>query len=63
MSQQEHLERDVLVHFQPIFRRPADKSKGEIFPTVWFSSNIEVTSVQQAIMAKSILVAENPFLK
>lgn len=63
MEQQEHLEQDVLRDFQPIFKRKADKSKGEIFPTLWYGSNIEVISVQQAIIAKSVLVAENPFLR
>lgn len=63
MRQQEHLEQDVLFDFKPIFHKQADKSKGEIFPTVWYTSNIEVTSIQQAIMAKSVLLAENPTLK
>lgn len=63
MKQQEHLEQDVLRDFQPILKRPADKSKGEIFPTLWYGSNIEVTSIQQAIIARSVLVAEDPFLR
>lgn len=63
MKQQEHVEQDVLADFQPIFRKDPDKSRGEIFPTVWYSSNIEVTSNQQAMMAKSVLLAENPVLK
>lgn len=63
MNQHHYLERDILIQFQPIFRRPADKSKGEIFPSVWYGSNLEVTSIQQSIMAKAVLVAENPFLK
>ncbi|CAG9953519.1 unnamed protein product [Clonostachys rosea f. rosea IK726] len=63
IRQQEHLEQDVLVDFLPIFRRPADKSKGEIFPTVWYGSTIEVTTIQQALMAKSVLAAEDPSLK
>lgn len=53
----------MLVDFLPIFRRPADKSKGEIFPTVWYGSTIEVTTIQQALMAKSVLAAEDPSLK
>ncbi|EGR47473.1 uncharacterized protein TRIREDRAFT_64322, partial [Trichoderma reesei QM6a] len=63
MDQQEYLEREILVNFRPIFKTTADKAKGEIFPTIWYGSNLEVTSVQQSIMAKSVLVAENPFLK
>lgn len=63
MEQQEHVEQDVLVPFRPIYQRPADKSRGEIFPTIWYGSNIEVTSVQLGLIAKSVLVAENPFLR
>lgn len=63
MDQQNYLEYEILVNFRPIFKRTADKAKGEIFPTIWYGSNLEVTSIQQSIMAKSVLVAENPFLK
>jgi hypothetical protein len=63
VNQQDHLERDVLADYQPIFYREADKSKGEIFPVIWYSSTIEVTSIQQAKIARSILLAENPSLR
>lgn len=63
MEQQNYLEFEILVNFRPIFKRTADKANGEIFPTIWYGANLEVTSVQQSIMAKSVLVAENPFLK
>ncbi|PNY27938.1 Uncharacterized protein TCAP_02134 [Tolypocladium capitatum] len=62
VKQQEYVEQDVLVPFRPIYQKPADKSKGEIFPTTWYASNIDVTSVQLGLIAKSVLVAENPFL-
>ena len=63
VRQQQHLESDILRSFQPIFRRPADKASGEVFPTVWYSSNVEITSWQQAILAKAVLVAEDPTLR
>lgn len=63
MRQQEYLQQDVLVGFQPIFYKEADKAKGQIFPTIWYTSVIETTTVQQALMAKSVLLAENPSLK
>ncbi|UKZ86623.1 uncharacterized protein TrAFT101_002447 [Trichoderma asperellum] len=63
MDQQQYLEREILANFQPIFRRAADKAKGEIFPTIWYGSNLEVTSIQQSIMAKSVLVGESPLLR
>lgn len=63
MDQQDDLERHILLDIEPIYKKPADKSKGEIFPTVWYRSNIEVTSMQLSLLAKSVLVAENPRLK
>lgn len=60
MNQQQRLERDALGGFNPLFERAADKARGEIFPTVWYGSNIAITSVQQAIIAKAVLVAEDP---
>lgn len=58
-----YIEEYILGQQQPFFQRIADKAKGEIFPTVWYASNFEVTAAQQAIMSRSILIAENPFLK
>lgn len=63
MDQHEHLEKHILLDIEPIYKKPADKSKGEIFPTVWYRSNIEVTSMQLGLLAKSVLVAENPQLR
>jgi hypothetical protein len=60
MAQQHLLEEVVLVDYQPILKKPPDKARGEIFPTVWFGSTIEVTSNQQAIISRSVLMAENP---
>ncbi|RDA84374.1 hypothetical protein CP532_2601 [Ophiocordyceps camponoti-leonardi (nom. inval.)] len=62
-KQQELIEQKVLVAFRPTYQRTADKTKGEIFPTIWYASNIDVTSVQLALIAKAVLVAENPYLK
>jgi hypothetical protein len=63
MQQQQHLEQDVLADFRPIFRRAADKSRGEIFPTIWYSSNTEVVSMLLAVTSKMVLVAEDPGLR
>ena len=63
MEQQDYLERSALSDIQPVYKRPADKAKGEIFPTVWYRSNIEVTAMQFSLLARSVLVAENPNLK
>ncbi|KAI6778574.1 uncharacterized protein J7T54_003325 [Emericellopsis cladophorae] len=63
MRQQEHLDQDVLMDIQPIYYKEADRTLGEIFPTVWYSTVLETTTIQQALMAKSVLYAENPALK
>ncbi|RDA95632.1 hypothetical protein CP533_1147, partial [Ophiocordyceps camponoti-saundersi (nom. inval.)] len=62
-KQQDLIEQKVLIAFRPTYQRTADKTKGEIFPTIWYASNIDVTSVQLALIAKAVLVAENPYLK
>ncbi|KAF5491883.1 hypothetical protein CGCS363_v011174 [Colletotrichum siamense] len=61
-------EEEVLIveaarQFIPIVQRPADRSRGEIFPLVWYGSDIEVTALQHFILARMILVAEDPSLQ
>ncbi|KAJ3498066.1 hypothetical protein NLG97_g1426 [Lecanicillium saksenae] len=63
MDQQSYLEDNVLANTRPLFEKPADKRQGEIFPTIWYTSHIELTSIQQSLMARSVLVSENPYLK
>ncbi|KAK1672343.1 hypothetical protein BDP55DRAFT_673624 [Colletotrichum godetiae] len=48
--------------FIPIIQRPADRSQGEIFPLVWYGSDVEVTALQHFILARMILLAEDPSL-
>ncbi|KAL6915458.1 hypothetical protein FSST1_006953 [Fusarium sambucinum] len=61
-KQGETLEEEALREYQPFYVRPADRSNGEIFPIIWYSSALEVTSMQLCIIAKMVLMAENPFL-
>lgn len=63
MNQQRHLEEIVLTTTKPLFEKPADKRQGESFPTIWYASHIELTSIQQSLMARSVLVSENPYLR
>lgn len=63
VEQQDYVEKNILADIRPIYKKPADKTRGEIFPTVWYRSNIEVTTMQFSLLAKSVLVAENPQLK
>lgn len=63
MDQQSYLEHTVLATTNPLFETPANKRQGEIFPTIWYTTHIELTSIQQSLMARSVLVSENPYLK
>ncbi|KAJ4159214.1 uncharacterized protein LMH87_008122 [Akanthomyces muscarius] len=63
MDQQSFLEHTVLANTRPLLQKPADKRQGEIFPTIWYTTHIELTSIQQSLMARSVLVSENPYLK
>ncbi|KAF5665081.1 hypothetical protein FHETE_6796 [Fusarium heterosporum] len=58
----ELLEEEAMKEYQPFYVRAANRSNGEIFPTIWYSSDLEVTSMQLCIIAKMVLMAENPFL-
>ncbi|KAK2749359.1 arca-like protein [Colletotrichum kahawae] len=61
-SEEEVLLVEAARHFIPIVQRSADRSRGEIFPLVWYGSDIEVTALQHFILARMILVAEDPNL-
>ncbi|RSL55367.1 hypothetical protein CEP54_009445 [Fusarium duplospermum] len=61
-EQERYLEQYVVGRFAPILSRPPDRTKGEVFPTIWYASNIALTGMQHMMMAKMILVAESPFL-
>lgn len=63
MRQQQYLENHVLASYQPIYRKEANRKAGEIFPVIWYSSNLQMTSMQQALMARSVLTAEDPSLR
>ncbi|KAL2292511.1 hypothetical protein FJTKL_09474 [Diaporthe vaccinii] len=62
-AQEEALETDCFSHFTPVIKREADKSRGEVFPLIWYASDGEVTATQHFILAKTVLTAENPNLK
>ncbi|TDZ13502.1 hypothetical protein C8035_v004399 [Colletotrichum spinosum] len=61
-GEEEMLARESTRQFTPIIQRPADRSRGEIFPLAWYASDIDVTALQHFLLAKMILVAENPSL-
>ncbi|KAF7597359.1 hypothetical protein BBP40_006300 [Aspergillus hancockii] len=53
----------IMPEFVPILEKQADKSKGEIFPTVWYCSSAQVFGAQHYEIARMILIAENPNIK
>lgn len=62
-AQEEALQTECCSQFTPILKREADKSRGEVFPLMWYVSAAEVTATQHFILAKAVLIAENPSLK
>ncbi|GFF81050.1 hypothetical protein IFM61392_04519 [Aspergillus lentulus] len=62
------LDEQKLVHeslgqMEPILELKADRAKGQIFPTVWYSFDVQATAVQHFQLAQMILTAENPQLE
>lgn len=62
-AQEKTLQADCCSQFTPVLKREADKSRGEVFPLIWYASDGEVTATQHFILAKTVLTAENPNLK
>lgn len=48
--------------YAPILNRAPDKTKGEVFPTLWYGSDLVVTSIQHVLIAKMVLIAEDPHI-
>ena len=62
-AQEETPQTECCSHFTPVLKREADKSRGEVFPLIWYASDGEVTATQHFILARTVLIAENPSLK
>ncbi|KAF4161727.1 hypothetical protein CNMCM6936_003130 [Aspergillus lentulus] len=54
---------ESLGQMEPILELKADRAKGQIFPTVWYSFDVQATAVQHFQLAQMILTAENPQLE
>ncbi|KAL3482843.1 hypothetical protein BJX62DRAFT_250222 [Aspergillus germanicus] len=48
---------------KPLLDLKAKKSKGEVFPTIWYSFDVQVTAIQHFRLAQMILTAESPQLE
>jgi hypothetical protein len=46
----------------PFLRNPPNKTNGEVFPTLWYGSDLVVIGVQHVMIAKVVLIAEAPGL-
>ncbi|KAL4790945.1 hypothetical protein BDV19DRAFT_401637 [Aspergillus venezuelensis] len=62
-NHQQYLITTYTPHLTPILQKHPDKSKGEIFPTVWYTTDSQVTGAQHLELARMILIAENPRLR
>ncbi|GLA97877.1 hypothetical protein AtubIFM61612_001885 [Aspergillus tubingensis] len=62
MLRHRKLQHDYRHELAPIFEKKADRSRGELFPTIWYSSDEQVTAVQHLEIANMILTAQNPYL-
>lgn len=48
---------------EPILDIKAERTKGKIFPTVWYNFDVQVSAIQHFRFAQLILTAENPLLE
>ncbi|KAL4819580.1 hypothetical protein BDW67DRAFT_181916 [Aspergillus spinulosporus] len=48
--------------FEPIYCREADRQQGEVFPQIYYLSNIHVAGVQHLELARILLAVYNPAL-
>ncbi|KFY90556.1 hypothetical protein V500_05116 [Pseudogymnoascus sp. VKM F-4518 (FW-2643)] len=46
--------------FEPIFERPPDEERGEVWPELWFLSDCHVTAVQHFDLSKILLTLYDP---
>ncbi|KAJ0413629.1 hypothetical protein BJY00DRAFT_321785 [Aspergillus carlsbadensis] len=62
-AQEQLLLHGSLEELKPLLDLKAKKSKGEVFPTIWYSFDVQVTAIQHFRLAQLILTAENPQLE
>ena len=60
---EQQLAHDCMGEIEPILELSADRAKGQIFPTVWYSFDVQVTAIQHFRLAQMILIAESPYLE
>ncbi|KAJ5742432.1 uncharacterized protein N7511_011451 [Penicillium nucicola] len=61
--QHQHLSEEFRSELQPILERKPDRARGEIFPTIWYCYDSQVTAIQHLKLGEMILIAESPHLE
>lgn len=59
-DQEMQLLHDSSGELEPILDIKAERTKGKIFPTVWYNFDVQVTAIQHFRFAQLLLTAENP---
>jgi hypothetical protein len=62
-GQEQQLLCDSSGELEPIIHIKAERTKGQVFPTAWYSFDAQVTAIQHFRIAQMILTAENPHLE
>ncbi|KAJ5679913.1 hypothetical protein N7462_008157, partial [Penicillium macrosclerotiorum] len=60
--EEQQLHQDSLGELEPLLQLNADRAKGDLFPTIWYSFDVQVAAIQHFRLAQMILTAENPHL-
>ncbi|KAJ5316528.1 hypothetical protein N7508_001036 [Penicillium antarcticum] len=62
-TQHQHLSEEFRSELQPLLENKPDRAKGEIFPTIWYCYDSQVTAIQHLKLSEMILIAESPHLE
>ncbi|KAJ5269519.1 hypothetical protein N7497_009738 [Penicillium chrysogenum] len=62
-AKQQQLYHDHFHELEPILEQNADRARGNMFPTIWYSFDAQVTAIQHLKLAEMILIAESPYLE
>ncbi|KAJ6049176.1 hypothetical protein N7444_005892 [Penicillium canescens] len=61
--QHQHLSQEFRSELEPLLEQKPDGAKGEIFPTIWYCYDSQVTAIQHLKLSEMILIAESPHLE
>lgn len=62
-QEEQRLTHESSSQMKPILELKADRSNGQIFPTVWYGFDVQTTAAQHFELGQLILAAENPQLE